>query len=74
LDLSPANKVKQRTTTPMKRSRPDLTLTNEAAACNLRFQWLQIQSHFMYNFGSPSPQGSHNPYILGDTTRPRHIT
>ena len=24
--------------------------------------------------GSPSPQGSHSPYILGDTTRPRHIT
>ena len=23
---------------------------------------------------SPSPQGSHSPYILGDTTRPRHIT
>ena len=23
--------------------------------------------------GSPSPQGSHSPYILGDTTRPRHI-
>jgi len=22
----------------------------------------------------PSPQGSHSPYILGDTTRPRHIT
>ena len=25
-------------------------------------------------YGSPSPQGSHSPYILGDTTRPRHIT
>ena len=24
--------------------------------------------------GSPSPQGSHSPYILWDTTRPRHIT
>jgi len=24
--------------------------------------------------GSPSPQGSHSPYILGDTTRPRHVT
>jgi len=24
--------------------------------------------------GSPSPQGSHSPYILGDITRPRHIT
>ena len=24
--------------------------------------------------GSPSPQGLHSPYILGDTTRPRHIT
>jgi len=24
--------------------------------------------------GSPSPQGSHSPYILGDTTRPTHIT
>jgi len=24
--------------------------------------------------GSPSPQGSHSPYILGDTTSPRHIT
>ena len=24
--------------------------------------------------GSPSPQGSHSPYILGDTTRPRHTT
>ena len=24
--------------------------------------------------GSPSPQGSHSPYILRDTTRPRHIT
>ena len=23
--------------------------------------------------GSLSPQGSHSPYILGDTTRPRHI-
>ena len=23
-------------------------------------------------WGSPSPQGSHSPYILGDTTRPRH--
>ena len=25
-------------------------------------------------FGSPSPQGSHSPYILGDTTRPGHVT
>jgi len=24
--------------------------------------------------GSPSPQGSHSPYILRNTTRPRHIT
>ena len=24
--------------------------------------------------GSPSPLGSHSPYILGDTTRPRRIT
>jgi len=24
--------------------------------------------------GSPSPQGSYSPYILGDTTRPRHVT
>ena len=24
--------------------------------------------------GSPSPQGWHSPYILRDTTRPRHIT
>ena len=24
--------------------------------------------------GVTQPQGSHNPYILGDTTRPRHIT
>ena len=24
--------------------------------------------------GSPSPQGSHSPYILRDTTRPRHVT
>ena len=24
--------------------------------------------------GSASPQGSHSPYILVDTTRPRHIT
>jgi len=24
--------------------------------------------------GSPSPEGSHSPYILGDTTRPRRIT
>ena len=24
--------------------------------------------------GSLNPQGSHSPYILGDTTRPRHIT
>jgi len=24
--------------------------------------------------GSPSPQGSHSPYILGDTTRPGRIT
>jgi len=22
----------------------------------------------------PSPQGLHSPYIVGDTTRPRHIT
>ena len=25
-------------------------------------------------YGLSSPQGSHNPYILEDTTRPRHIT
>jgi len=25
-------------------------------------------------WGSPSPQGSYSPYILGDTTRPRHVT
>jgi len=25
-------------------------------------------------WGSPSPQGSHSPHILGDTTRPRHVT
>jgi len=25
-------------------------------------------------YGSPSPQGSHSPYILGDTTRPRRKT
>jgi len=24
--------------------------------------------------GSPNPQRSHSPYILGDTTRSRHIT
>ena len=24
--------------------------------------------------GHPAPHGSHSPYILGDTTRPRHIT
>jgi len=24
--------------------------------------------------GSPSPQGSHSPYFVGDTTRPRDIT
>jgi len=24
--------------------------------------------------GSPSPQESHSPYILGDTTRPGHVT
>jgi len=24
--------------------------------------------------GSPSPQGSQSPYILGDTTRPGHVT
>jgi len=24
--------------------------------------------------GVTQPQGSHSPYILGDTTRPRHIT
>ena len=24
--------------------------------------------------GHPAPRGSHSPYILGDTTRPRHIT
>jgi len=24
--------------------------------------------------GSPSSQGSQSPYILGDTTRPRHVT
>jgi len=24
--------------------------------------------------GSPSPHGSHSPYILGDTTRPGHVT
>ena len=23
--------------------------------------------------GSPSPQGSYSPYILGDTTRPGHV-
>jgi len=23
---------------------------------------------------SPSPQGSYSPYILGDTTRPGHVT
>ena len=28
-----------------------------------------------YKFlGSPSPQGSQSPYILGDTTRPGHVT
>jgi len=25
-------------------------------------------------WGSPSSQGSHSPYILGDTTRPGHVT
>jgi len=25
-------------------------------------------------WGSPSPQGSHSPYILGDTTRPGQVT
>ena len=25
-------------------------------------------------WGSPSPQGAHSPYILGDTTRPGHVT
>jgi len=25
-------------------------------------------------FGSPSNQGSHSPYILGDTTRSGHVT
>ena len=25
-------------------------------------------------WGSPSPQGSHSPHILGDTTRPGHVT
>jgi len=25
-------------------------------------------------WGSPSPQGSYSPYILGDTTRPGHVT
>jgi len=25
-------------------------------------------------YGSPIPQVSHSPYILGDTTRPGHIT
>jgi len=25
-------------------------------------------------YGSPSPQGSHSPYILGDTTRAGHVT
>jgi len=25
-------------------------------------------------WGSPSPQGSHSPYILRDTTRPGHVT
>jgi len=24
--------------------------------------------------GSSSPQGSHSPYVLGDTTRPGHVT
>jgi len=24
--------------------------------------------------GVTQPQGSHSPYIVGDTTRPRHIT
>ena len=28
----------------------------------------------MQVFGSPSPQGSYSPYILGDTTRPGHVT
>jgi len=25
-------------------------------------------------WGSPSPQGSHSPYILGNTTKPGHVT
>jgi len=25
-------------------------------------------------WGSTSPQGAHSPYILGDTTRPGHVT
>jgi len=25
-------------------------------------------------WGSPSPHGSYSPYILGDTTRPGHVT
>jgi len=31
---------------------------------------LKIQVYW----GSPSPQGLHSPYILGDTTRPGHVT
>jgi len=49
-------------------------------AATLCGSWPGVQSaspktpkntHFL---GSPSPQGSHSPYILGDTTRPRHVT
>jgi len=33
--------------------------------------FLSPKTHKNTSFlGSPSPQGSHSPYILGDTTRP----
>ena len=28
---------------------------------------------YKFFVGSPSPQGSYSPYILGDTTRPGHV-
>jgi len=32
------------------------------------------KNKFFFGGGSPSPKGSYSPYILGDTTRPGHVT
>ena len=40
-----------------------------------RDSFLSPKTPKKYKFlGVTQPQGSHSPYILGDTTRPRHIT